>query len=72
MPLIAQLGRDQRSYRRRQFYWLGIFALLLLPAACLVMLSGAFELSPRQFLEGFLVITMMWLIWLCGKFVYPD
>ncbi|OQY24238.1 MAG: hypothetical protein B6I37_03635 [Desulfobacteraceae bacterium 4572_35.2] len=52
MSSIAQLGQNQRNHRRRRLYCLLAFALLLLPAAGLIMLSGASELSYRQLLEG--------------------
>ena len=52
MSSIAKPERDQQNYRRQQHYWLAIFALLLLPAAGVMMLSGASELSPQQFWDG--------------------
>ncbi len=52
MSAIVCPERSQGSYRRRRLYWLGFFALLLLPAAGLMLLSGAVELSSLQLLEG--------------------
>ncbi|MBW2187286.1 MAG: iron ABC transporter permease [Deltaproteobacteria bacterium] len=52
MSSIAQLSLNQRNLRRRRFYWLAAFALLLLPAAGMIMMSGASELSFRQLFEG--------------------
>ena len=43
-----------RNHKRRRLLWLGLFVLLLLPAAYLVLLSGAAEISSRQLWQSLL------------------
>ena len=45
MPSISQ---RYQKHKRRRILWLGLFTLLLLPAACFIMLSGASEISTEQ------------------------
>ena len=52
MPSISQL---YQNHKRRRLFWLGLFVLLLLPAAYYIMLSGAAEISNRQLWESLLV-----------------
>ena len=51
MPSISRL---YKNHRRRRLLWLGLFVLLLLPAAYCIMLSGAAEISNRQLWESLL------------------
>ena len=51
MPPISRL---YQKHRRRRQLWLGLSVLLLLPAAYLILMSGAAEISNRQLWESLL------------------
>ncbi|MEA3333109.1 MAG: iron ABC transporter permease [Pseudomonadota bacterium] len=52
MPSISRL---YQKHRRRRLLWLGLFTLLLMPAAYFIMLSGAAEISGQQLMQSLLV-----------------
>ncbi len=51
---MLSISRLYNNHRRRRLFWLGLFGLLLLPAAYYIMLSGAAEISHRQLWESLL------------------
>ncbi|MEA1922942.1 MAG: iron ABC transporter permease [Pseudomonadota bacterium] len=51
MPSISRL---YQKHRQRRLLWLGLFALLLMPAAYFIMLSGAAEISGQQLWQNLL------------------
>ncbi|MCD6293103.1 MAG: iron ABC transporter permease [Deltaproteobacteria bacterium] len=52
---MPSIGRLYQKYRQRRLLWLGLFALLLIPAAYFIMLSGAAEISGQQLMQSLLV-----------------
>ena len=51
---MSPISRLYQKHRQRRLLWLGLFILLLLPAAYSILLSGAAEISNRQLWESLL------------------
>ncbi|RLB72339.1 MAG: iron ABC transporter permease [Deltaproteobacteria bacterium] len=51
---MSSISRFYRKHRQGRLLWLGLFTLLLIPAAYFIMLSGAAEISGQQLWESLL------------------
>ncbi len=52
---MTSISQHYRNHRRQRLLWLGLFTLLLIPAAYFILLSGAAEISGQQLWDSLLI-----------------